>query len=76
MKIQSIEATDMGNDQQEIADLVETYVKDIDFLSPSEFDDIEYQLIIRACKELGWSSVPTTGGLIVNWHSQDGSFNK
>ena len=67
MKVLSIEAVDMGNNQQEIADWVDNYLVDTDFKDQSEFDAIEFTLIEKACKSLGWQAVPQTGGLIVNW---------
>jgi shikimate kinase len=67
MKVFSLEATDMGKDQQEIADKCEEYVSDIDFENEEAFYAIESKLIKRACAELGWHSVPSTGGLVVNW---------
>ena len=76
MKVFSLEATDMGKDQQEIADKCEEYVEGIDFKSEEEFEAMEAALIKRACDELGWVSVPTVGGLVVNWDSPDGDFYK
>ena len=70
MKILSIEACDMGIDQQEIADWVDNYLDYRDFKDQAEFDAIEYALIEKACKALGWHSVPSNGGLIVNWDEE------
>ena len=67
MKVLSIEAVDMGNYQHEIADWVDNYLDGLDFKDQSEFDAIEFKLIEKACKALGWHSVPQYGGLIVNW---------
>jgi len=67
MKISNLEATDMGSDQQEIADKVMCYVDGVDFENANEFDKQEGALIHRACEEMGWSSVPQVGGFIVDW---------
>lgn len=71
MRIHSIEATDMGPDQQEIADRVAEIIGDRDFKTPDEFWDLEGHLVTQACNDLGWTSVPSTGGLVVNWDSAD-----
>jgi len=70
MKVYRIEATDMGSDQEEIAAKVEELVQGIDFTSDDEFHEQEDALITRACKELGWSSVPQQGGLAVEWETE------
>jgi hypothetical protein len=75
MKICYLEATDMGRDQQEIADRALEIIDDKDFKTPKEFWDIEGSLIEQACKDLGWKSTPQTGGLLVNWDSEDGLFH-
>ena len=67
MKVYSIEATDMGNNQEEIAGKVEDYTDGVEFTTKEAFYDIEGGLITKACKDLGWENVPQTGGLIVNW---------
>lgn len=74
MKIFNLEATDMGNNQYEIASKVYEYAQNIDFNTPEEFYKQEGALIERACKEIGWSSCPQTGGLVVNWDSPTGDF--
>ena len=74
MKMFNLEATDMGNNQQEIADKALELIADKDFKTADEFYDMEGDLIERACKELGWQSTPQTGGLIANWDSEDGEF--
>ena len=67
MKVQSIEATNMGNDQQQIADEVLRIVADQEFSSEDEFFNTEGALITLACRNLGWHSVPQSGGLLVEW---------
>ena len=74
MKILSIEANDMGNDQQEIADEALDIIGDREFKSPEEFYALESKLILQSCMNLGWNSVPAVGGLIVNWDSPTGDF--
>ncbi len=74
MKILSVEATDMGNNQQDIANKVDEIIGMREFASPDEFYAIERELIDKACKELGWLSVPQCGGLTPNWDSTDGEF--
>ncbi len=67
MKIEYIEATDMGSNQQDIADQVFDMVAGRDFSRRDEFTRIEGRLITQACRQLGWATVPQTGGLIVSW---------
>ena len=67
MKVYSIEATNMGNNQEEIASKVEDYTDGVDFETEDAFCNMEGELITRACNDLGWGSVPQTGGLIANW---------
>ena len=74
MKILSIEAADMGNNQQEIAEEALYIIGDRDFKSPEEFYNLESKLILQSCMNLGWNSFPSTGGLIVNWDSPTGEF--
>jgi len=63
----NIEATDMGKDQQEIADWVENHIR-----NNATVDTIQTMLdnadtyIGNACRALGWQAVPSTGGLEVN----------
>ena len=61
-----IEATDMGNNQQEIADWVENYIFEQPKDKQQELLNDADDLIPLACKSLGWEGVPQTGGLIVN----------
>ena len=70
MKIEHLEATNMGSDQQEIADKVMEYVYDMEFEKESDFWEIEGSLIYKACKELEWDSVPQCGGLEVYWKTK------
>lgn len=74
MKIFSLEAVNMGNNQNEIVTKVEGYVKDVDFKSPEEFYDQEGSLIKKACEEMAWTSCPQTGGFVVHWDSPTGDF--
>jgi len=67
MKIISLEFTNMGNNQQEIADKCLEYIQDREFATEEEFYSIEYDLITRASAELGWLSIPQSGGLIATW---------
>tara|TARA_R100001082_G_scaffold15629_1_gene7978 strand:+ start:509 stop:880 length:372 start_codon:yes stop_codon:yes gene_type:complete len=67
LKIDYLQAVDMGSDQQEIADWVLDQVSDITFQSKDEFDEKEGQWIGEACKALGWHFTPQTGGFEVNW---------
>ncbi len=67
MKIYSIEAVDMGNDQEKIASKIEEYVEGMDFASKDQFFAFEGKLVARACREMGWQSTPQTGGLLVEW---------
>lgn len=67
MKVLNIEAVDMGNNQQEIADWVMRIYGDIDWPTKADFEDLEYILIDQACDFLGWHSVPSNGGLIFDW---------
>ena len=76
MKIFNLEATNMGTDQDEIAKKVLDFVSGIDFKTEDDFLDREQDYIEKACKELGWSSCPQTGGLLVNWNSPSGDFIK
>lgn len=69
MKIFNLEATDMGNNQSEIAAKVLEYVDGIDYATKDDFYNQEGALITQACTELGWSSVPQSGGLEVEWDS-------
>jgi hypothetical protein len=71
MKIRNIEATDMGPDQQEIANWVENHLWNAEFINQEEFDKQEGSLIHLACNELGWHSVPQNGGLVVEWMEDD-----
>ena len=64
MKIFNLNATDMGEDQSEIAAKVLEYVDDIDYASKKDFYEAEYALITKACAEL-----PQCGGLEVEWDS-------
>jgi len=64
MKIQHIEAVNMGNDQAEISQEVMRLIQDMEFKSLDDFYEIEGELITKACKNLGWHSVPQNGGLI------------
>ena len=57
----------MGPNQVEIATKVDEIVGLREFDSAAEFETIETELINQACKELGWSAVPSCGGLIPNW---------
>ena len=75
MKIFNIEAANMGNNQQEIANWILEEVADVDFKTESQFLDSEGDYITRACLALGWDSAPQTGGLEVNWDSEDGNFS-
>jgi len=72
MKIFNLEAIDMGNNQQEIADRILEIVGDKDFKTHEEFLNLESNLIVQACKDLNWLSVPQSGGLVINWDSNDG----
>lgn len=67
MKIFNLEATDMGSNQNEIADKALEIIADREFASENDFYEMEGSLIAQACKELGWYSVPSTGGLLVEW---------
>jgi hypothetical protein len=65
MKIFNIEATDMGNYQQEIAGWIMSATHGIDYAKASDFD--EGALIEKACRALGWQACPQGGGLDVEW---------
>ena len=75
MKLYNLEATNMGNNQQELADRALEIVGDKDFKTAEEFWEIEGELIEQACKDLNWVSVPQTGGLVAKWDSKDGEFH-
>lgn len=75
MKINHIEAINMGANQQQIADCVLTLIENKDFNTEQEFSDMESALIGRACKLLGWASIPQTGGLVINWDTMSGKFS-
>jgi hypothetical protein len=64
MKIQHIEAVNMGNYQEEIAQEVLRLIQGMEFQSLEDFYEIENELITKACKNLAWHSVPQNGGLI------------
>ena len=64
-KIEHLEPTDMGEDQEELATYVMEQVKDISFDEKDDFN--EGAFIHTACKELGWATVPQTGGFEVSW---------
>lgn len=74
MKILSLEAVDMGVNQDEIAEKCEDYIWQTDFKTADEFYAISDNLVVRACKELGWHSVPQNGGLEANWDPKSGNF--
>jgi len=64
-KIEHLNPVDMGSDQQELADYV---MEQVDGMSFDEKDDFnEGAFIQTACKELGWATVPQTGGFEVSW---------
>ncbi len=65
MKITAIEASGMGSHQDEIRQKVQEYLYDMEFTCIDEFHDMESRLIIRACLELNWFSIPQQGGFIV-----------
>ena len=67
MKIFNIEAIDMGNNQSEIANKVLEYVDGVSYSSKDDFYSQEGALITQACYDLGWDSVPQSGGLEVEW---------
>tara|TARA_R110000737_G_scaffold158257_1_gene186569 strand:+ start:239 stop:520 length:282 start_codon:yes stop_codon:yes gene_type:complete len=67
MKIFNIEAVDMGNDQQEIADWVMNHIGDTEFENEEAFQEQEGSLIHLACESMEWNSVPQVGGLIAEW---------
>jgi hypothetical protein len=67
MKVFNIEATNMGNNQQEIAEEVLNLVGHREYKSDDEFYEEEGALIAKACENLGWESAPQTGGLVVEW---------
>ena len=73
MKVFNIEATNMGNHQQELADKALELVENIDFPEEDDFYRYENELINQACTALGWESAPTTGGFIPEW---DGEWKK
>ena len=62
-----IEASNMGNNQQELADWVESYI-----FKNARVDTIQSMLdnadsyLSNACEALGWVNVPQTGGFEVN----------
>lgn len=64
-KIDYLDPTDMGDNQQELADYVMEQVKDMSFDEKDDFN--EGAFIQTACKELGWATVPQTGGFEVSW---------
>ena len=70
MKITYLSATDMGPDQQEIADKVFDFVQHLSFKSKNDFFEMEGCLINNACVDLGWHSVPQVGGLLAEWSDE------
>jgi len=64
-KIGHLEPNDMGEDQEELAAYVMEQVKDMSFDEKDDFN--EGAFIQTACKELGWATVPQTGGFEVSW---------
>lgn len=67
MKIFSIDAVNMGKDQDKIAAWVENYIANREFENEDEFHKMEGELITAACKALNWHSIPSEGGLEVEW---------
>jgi hypothetical protein len=64
-KIEHLDPVNMGDNQQELADYV---MEQVDGMSFDEKDDFnEGAFIQTACKELGWATVPQTGGFEVSW---------
>jgi len=64
-KIEHLNPVDMGSDQQELADYV---MEQVDGMSFDEKDDFnEGAFIHTACKELGWTFTPQSGGFEVSW---------
>ena len=55
----------MGDHQQEIADYILDQVSGIDFESKDDFNEGAW--IEKACKEMGWTFTPQTGGLNIEW---------
>ena len=64
-KIDHLDPVDMGNNQQELADYVMEQVEGMSFDEKDDFN--EGAFIQTACKELGWATVPQTGGFEVWW---------
>lgn len=64
-KIEHLDPVDMGNNQQELADYVMEQVEGMSFDEKDDFN--EGAFIEVACKELGWATVPQTGGFEVWW---------
>ncbi len=63
----NIEASDMGDDQQEIAKWVENHIfKNATVDTIQEMLDNADDYISLACKSMGWVGIPSTGGLEVN----------
>lgn len=71
MKIFNIEAINMGNDQQEIADWIVNHIGNTEFENEEAFYEQEGLFIHMACKSMGWYSVPQTGGLIAEWAKEE-----
>ena len=64
-KIEHLDPTDMGDNQQELAEYVMEQVEGMSFDAKDDFN--EGAFIQTACKELGWATVPQTGGFEVSW---------
>jgi hypothetical protein len=64
-KIEHLDPTDMGDNQQELADYVMEQVKNMSFDNKDDFN--EGAFIQTACQELGWATTPQTGGFEVWW---------
>ena len=64
-KIGHLEPNDMGEDQEELAAYVMEQVEGMSFDGKDDFN--EGAFIHQACKELGWATVPQTGGFDIQW---------
>ncbi len=63
----NLEASNMGDDQQEIADWIESHInKNATPNTIQAMLDNADNYISLACKSMGWMGVPQCGGLEVN----------
>jgi hypothetical protein len=64
-KITHLEPSNIGTYQEILAEYVMEQVEGMSFDEKDDFNEAAF--IQTACKELGWATVPQTGGFEVSW---------